>query len=85
MTSFALDVVAVIACAPVGRLSRTCGWCVAEADRERGGDNKLAVCVRGAGCVTGGSGFPRSRSPIFGRSRSDSVQYCGRRSGSQQS
>lgn len=64
------------------RLSRS--WCVAEAERESGGENKLADCATGIGCaVAGGSGFPRSRSPIFGRSCSVSVQCCGGNGGSQ--
>lgn len=71
-TSLAFDVVVVAGACATGRLSHTCGWCVAVVVLEIEGENGLGLM--GEVGVAAVSGFPRSRSPIFGRSRRVSIQ-----------
>jgi hypothetical protein len=71
-TSLACDVVVVAGACTTGRLSHTCGCCVAVVDLEIEGENGLGL-IGEVGVVVI-SGFPLSRSPIFGRSRRVSVQ-----------
>jgi hypothetical protein len=80
-TSLACDVVVVAGACTTGRLSHTCGCCVAVVDLEIEGENGLGL-IGEVGVVVI-SGFPLSRSPIFGRSRRVSVQYCGKRGSDQ--
>lgn len=71
-TSFACNVVVVAGACAAGRLSHTCGWCMAVVDLEIEGENGLGLI--GEVGVAAVSGFPLSRSPIFGRSLRVSVQ-----------